>query len=67
MTRLFRYLAVLLLLAASAAHAGKPYQYYAVGDPANVVLPQPRKPSLVLMGGGRRQFRCNPQPRHGCL
>jgi cyanophycinase len=55
MLRLNRFFAVFLLLAAALAapaHAGKPYQYYAVGDPANVVLPQPVKPALVLMGGG---------------
>lgn len=34
------------------AFAGKPYQYYVVGDPTNVELPHPHKPSLVLMGGG---------------
>lgn len=34
------------------AFAGKPYQHYIVGDPADVVV-QPRiTPSLVLMGGG---------------
>ncbi len=39
-------------LASPAAVAGKPYQYAVVGNPANVVLPHPAKPSLVLMGGG---------------
>lgn len=55
MLRLNRMFAVFLLLAAvlaAPAHAGKPYQYYAVGDPTNVVLPQPLKPAMVLMGGG---------------
>lgn len=55
MLRLHRLFAALLLLAAALAapaHAGKPYQYYAVGDPGNAVLPQPKKSSLVLMGGG---------------
>jgi cyanophycinase len=56
MARLSRFAATLLLLAAGLAappaFAGKPYQYDAVGDPANVVRPHPAKPSLVLMGGG---------------
>ncbi len=35
------------------AHAGKPYRYYAVGDPeAPVSVPTPRARSYVLMGGG---------------
>jgi len=35
------------------AFAGKPYQHYVVGDPAEVVLQHhPHTPSLVLMGGG---------------
>lgn len=48
MPRLHRLSAVFLLLAAALAapaHAGKPYQYYAVGDPTNVVLPQPKNPA----------------------
>lgn len=55
MQRLTRFFAVFLLLAAalaSPAQAGKPYQYYVVGDGSNVVLPQPKKPTMVLMGGG---------------
>jgi cyanophycinase len=55
MLRLNRLFAVVLLLAAALAapaHAGKPYQYYAVGNDANVVLPRPAKPAMVLMGGG---------------
>lgn len=55
MLRLPRFASALLLLAALAAapaHAGKPYQHYLVGDGADVVLPQPAKPTLVLMGGG---------------
>ncbi|HEY1151598.1 MAG TPA: cyanophycinase [Pseudoduganella sp.] len=52
MTRLFRFFAVLLLLASSAAYAGKPYQHFVVGDPTDVVLRAPKKPTLVLMGGG---------------
>jgi cyanophycinase len=34
------------------AVAGKPYDYAVVGNPANVVLPAPPLPTLVLMGGG---------------
>lgn len=55
MVRLNRLFAALLLLAtslAAPAQAGKPYQYYAVGNAANVVLPQPSKQAMVLMGGG---------------
>jgi cyanophycinase len=55
MLRLSRLSAVFLLLAAvlaAPAHAGKPYQHYVVGNPANVVLAQPAKPAMVLMGGG---------------
>lgn len=55
MVRLNRLFAAFLLLAAvlaAPAQAGKPYQYYAVGNAANVVLPQPSKPAMVLMGGG---------------
>src|SRR6185369_7495087 len=55
MQRLTRFFAAFLLLAAalaSPAYAGKPYQYFAVGDPTNVVLAQPNKPAMVLMGGG---------------
>jgi cyanophycinase len=37
---------------AQAAHAEKPYKYYAVGDTSDVVLPMPAHPALVLMGGG---------------
>lgn len=37
--------------AASTAYAGKPYQQYVLGDPADVVRPAPAAPSLVLMGG----------------
>ena len=56
MARTSRLAAILLLLAswlaAPAALAGKPYQYFAVGDPTDVVLAKPVKPTLVLMGGG---------------
>jgi len=55
MQRLTRFFAAFLLLAAalaSPAYAGKPYQYYVVGDGSNVVLPQPKKPTMVMMGGG---------------
>ncbi|WP_342115325.1 cyanophycinase [Pseudoduganella sp. OTU4001] len=56
MQRLTRFAATLLLLAswlaAPAAYAGKPFQHYVVGNATNVVLPQPNKPSMVLMGGG---------------
>jgi len=56
MARLSRFAAIVVLLAgwlaAPLAQAGKPYQYDAVGDPTDVVLPHPNKPSLVLMGGG---------------
>ena len=55
MVRLNRLFAAFLLLAAvlaAPAQAGKPYQYFAVGNAANVVLPQPSKPAMVLMGGG---------------
>ncbi|SFU74593.1 cyanophycinase [Pseudoduganella namucuonensis] len=41
-----------LLLAPGLAAAGKPYDYAVVGDPANVTLPAPPLPTLVLMGGG---------------
>ena len=36
------------------AFAGKPYQYFVVGDPTDVVIQphHPLEPSLVLMGGG---------------
>jgi cyanophycinase len=37
---------------AQAAHAEKPYKYYAVGDTGDVVLPRPAAPTTVLMGGG---------------
>ena len=40
------------LLMPSHAVAGKPYDYAVVGNPANVVLPAPAQPALVLMGGG---------------
>lgn len=40
-----------LLMPAHAA-AGKPYDYAVVGNPANVVLPAPASPTMVLMGGG---------------
>lgn len=40
------------LVVAQAAHAEKPYKYYAVGDTNDVVLPMPAHPAQVLMGGG---------------
>ncbi|WP_374580505.1 cyanophycinase [Pseudoduganella sp.] len=46
------FLLMLAALAAAPAHAGKPYQHFVVGDGSNVVLPQPAKPAMVLMGGG---------------
>ena len=55
MQRLTRFAATFLLLAlalAAPAYAGKPYQYFAVGDATNVVLKTPAKPTMVLMGGG---------------
>lgn len=55
MQRLTRFVATFLLLAAALAapaYAGKPYQHFAVGNATNVVLPQPQKPTMVLMGGG---------------
>ncbi len=55
MVRLHRFFAVFLLLAAALAapaQAGKPYQYYAVGDPTNVVVAPRTKSAMVLMGGG---------------
>jgi cyanophycinase len=45
-------LLVMSLCAAGSAQSAKQYEHYLVGDPANVVLPQPAQPSLVLMGGG---------------
>jgi cyanophycinase len=47
----FSILLAALLVPCHAA-AGKPYDYAVVGNPANVVLPAPAKPALVLMGGG---------------
>lgn len=49
-----RALAALALVAATwPAHAGKPYRYYAVGDPTATVSVVPRaSSSYVLMGGG---------------
>jgi cyanophycinase len=53
MSRLWRIgMLALAVCAAPAAHADKPYKYYAVGDTTDVVLPWPAAPSLVLMGGG---------------
>ncbi len=53
---LARLSAVLVLLMAfgvpQAAFAVKPYKYFIVGNPADVVLARPGRPSLVLMGGG---------------
>ncbi|CAN7695570.1 cyanophycinase [Pseudoduganella sp. LjRoot289] len=40
------------LLMPCHAAAGKPYDYAVVGNPANVVLPPPASPTMVLMGGG---------------
>jgi cyanophycinase len=45
-------LSLAALLLPCQAQAGKPYDYAVVGNPANVVLPAPAQPSLVLMGGG---------------
>jgi cyanophycinase len=48
--------AVLVFLLASGlpaeALAGKPFQHYLVGNPANVTLNRPLAPTMVLMGGG---------------
>jgi len=56
MSCLRRFASVLLMLAAwfaaPAAIAGKPYQFYVVGDAADVALARPAAPTLVLMGGG---------------
>lgn len=41
-----------MLLTPCLAVAGKPYDYALIGDPANVTLPAPPLPTLVLMGGG---------------
>jgi cyanophycinase len=41
-----------MLLTPCLAVAGKPYDYAVIGDPANVTLPAPPLPTLVLMGGG---------------
>lgn len=53
---LSRFSAILVFVIAfggtQTAIAGKTYQYYVVGNPDDVVLPHPSKPSLVLMGGG---------------
>jgi cyanophycinase len=40
------------LLMPGHAVAGKPYGYAVVGNPANVALPAPPLPTMVLMGGG---------------
>lgn len=42
----------LSLCIAPAAHAGKPYKYYAVGDTSDAVVPRPAQQAFVLMGGG---------------
>ena len=42
----------LVLGASQPVLSGKPYKYFVVGDPADVVLPQPARPAMVLMGGG---------------
>lgn len=51
---LLSVLSILLaaLLMPGLAVAAKPYAYAVVGNPANVVLPAPPQPTLVLMGGG---------------
>lgn len=41
-----------LLFTPGPATAAKSYGYGVVGNPANVVLPAPRQPAMVLMGGG---------------
>ncbi|XLZ68023.1 cyanophycinase [Massilia sp. SR12] len=43
---------LLASLAAAPAQAGKPYQHFVVGNGSNVVLAQPAKAAMVLMGGG---------------
>ena len=53
----FRLKALILFLALSlggppAAFAGKPYQYYVIGTPADVLRPQQERPSLALIGAG---------------
>lgn len=45
-------LSLAMLLTPCLAVAGKPYDYAVIGDPANVTLPAPPLPTLVLMGGG---------------
>lgn len=42
----------LIIGSAGTAFAGKPYQHYLVGDPADVLVQPRTSPSLVLMGGG---------------
>lgn len=53
---LSRFSAILVFVIAfggtQAAIAAKAYQHYVVGNTADVALPDPAKPSLVLMGGG---------------
>lgn len=53
---LSRFSAILVFViafgGAQPAIAAKAYQYYAVGNATDVVLPHPAKPSLMLMGGG---------------
>jgi cyanophycinase len=46
------FLLVLSLCASASAQSAKRYEHYVVGDPANVVRPQPAQPTMVLMGGG---------------
>ncbi len=46
------FLFVISLCAPGWAQSAKQYEHYVVGDPTNVVRPQPAQPSLVLMGGG---------------
>lgn len=43
---------LLSMCALQPAHAGKPYEYFAVGNTTDVVLPRPAQPTLVMMGGG---------------
>lgn len=56
--QIFAHLSAVFILviafgAPQSAFAAKPYKYYVVGDPADVVLlVHPSKPALVLMGGG---------------
>lgn len=46
------FILVMAFGALPAVCTDKPYQYYVVGNPADVVLTRPGAPSMALMGGG---------------